>query len=201
MDISKRLRPGRHQLSRDEVQAHQRDRIFTALEAEMSVKGYGDTSVADIVKTAGVSRQTFYELFDSKRDCFIASYERRQGALIDQVVETSSSDTPLVRFAALLGAYLGIMSHQPEISLLYLSGISAAGPTAAAIRVKRQQEFVDGVAAVFGAQTEEDQFACRTLVAAISALVINALVDEDPQAVQNLHGPLVDVAARLLKLE
>jgi TetR/AcrR family transcriptional regulator len=201
MDISKRLRPGRHQLSRDEVQSHQRDRIFTALEAEMSVKGYGDTSVADIVKTAGVSRQTFYELFDSKRDCFIASYERRQGALIDQVVETSSSDSPLAKFAALLGAYLGIMSRQPEISLLYLSGISAAGPTAAAIRVKRQQEFVDGVAAVFDARTEEDLFACRTLVAAISALVINALVDEDPQAVQNLHGPLVDVAARLLKLE
>lgn len=167
----------------------------------MSVNGYGDTSVADIVRSAGVSRQTFYELFDSKRACFIASYERRQGAVIDTIFETTPTEAPLVQFASLLKAYLQVMSRQPEISLLYLSGISAAGPEAAAIRVKKQQEFVQGVAAVFDARTEQDLFACRTLVAAISALVINALVDEDPRAaVQNLHGPLVDVAARLLNV-
>jgi len=200
MSISKRLRPGRHQLSRDEVRTHQRERIFTALEAEMSVNGYGDTSVADIVKSAGVSRQTFYELFDSKRACFIASYERRQGAVLDEIFETNPADAPLERFSSLLKAYLRVMSHRPEISLLYLSGISAAGPEAAAIRVKKQQQFVRGVAAVFDAQSEQDLFACRTLVAAISALVINALVDEDPQALQTLHGPLVDVAARLLNV-
>ncbi|MCV7137168.1 TetR/AcrR family transcriptional regulator [Mycobacterium hodleri] len=200
--MSKRLRPGRHQLSRDEVRSHQRERIFTALEAEMSVNGYGDTSVADIVKSAGVSRQTFYELFDSKRACFIASYERRQGAVIDTIFETTPTEAPLIQFASLLKAYLAVMSRQPEISLLYLSGISAAGPEAAAIRVKKQQEFVQGVAAVFDARTDRDLFACRTLVAAISALVINALVDEDPgAALQNLHGPLVDVAARLLNVD
>ncbi|KAA0092741.1 TetR/AcrR family transcriptional regulator [Mycolicibacterium sp. P1-18] len=201
MDNSKRLRPGRHQLSRDEVQTHQRERIFAALEVEMSVKGYGETSVGDIVKSAGVSRQTFYELFDSKRECFIASYERRQGAVIDQIFTTSTTDAPLVRFAALLKAYLEVMSHRPDISLLYLSGIAAAGPKAAAIRVEKQQQFVDGLAALFDAHTDRDLFACRTLVAAISALVINALVDADPQAVQNLHAPLVDVAARLLNVE
>jgi len=198
MSISKRLRPGRHQLSRDEVRAHQRERIFTALEDEMSVKGYGDTSVADIVKSAGVSRQTFYELFDSKRACFIASYERRQGAVVDTIFETIPTDTPLEQFAALLKAYLGVMARRPEISLLYLSGITAAGPEAAAIRVHKQQQFVDGVAAVFDAHTERELFACRTLVAAISALVTNALVDDAPQAVHDLHAPLVDVAATLL---
>ena len=54
---------------------------------------------------------------------------------------------------------------------------------------------------VFDARTEQQLFACRTLVAAISALVINALVDDDPQALQNLHAPLVRVAARLMDVE
>ena len=201
MSISKRLRPGRHQLSRDEVREHQRERIFAALEAEMSVKGYGDTSVADIVKSAGVSRQTFYELFDSKQACFLASSERRQGAVVGAIFETPLTDTPLVRFASLLGTYLDVMSRKPEIALLYLSGINAAGPEAAVIRVKKQGQFVDGIAMVFDARTERQLFACRTLVAAISALVINALVDDDPQALQNLHAPLVQVAARLMDVE
>ena len=168
----------------------------------MSVSGYGDTSVADIVKTAGVSRQTFYELFESKRSCFIASYERRQAAVLDTIFETTPTDAPLAQFSSLLKAYLKVMSNRPEISLLYLSGISAAGPEAAATRVKKQQDFVQGVAAVFDAQSAQDLFACRTLVAAIAALVINALVDEDPRAaLQDLHGPLVDVAARLLHVD
>ena len=201
MSISKRLRPGRHQLSRDEVRQHQRERIFEALEVEMSTKGYGDTSVADIVKSAGVSRQTFYEQFDSKQACFLASYERRQAAVVGAIFETPLTDNPLVRFASLLGTYLDVMARQPEISLLYLSGINAAGPEAAAIRLKKQGQFVDGIAMVFDARTEQQLFACRTLVAAISALVINALVDDDPQALQNLHAPLVQVAARLMDVE
>lgn len=196
--MSKQLRPGRHKLSRDEVQANQRDRIFMALETEMSAKGYGDTSVADIVRSAGVSRQTFYELFESKRDCFLASYGRRQGAVIDTIFEAYATEPPLARFASLLRAYLEAMGRRPELSLLYLSGITAAGPEAAAIRVRNQQEFADGLAAVFGATTERELFACRTLVAATSAMVVNALVDEDPQALRNLHAPLVEVAARLL---
>ena len=81
------------------------------------------------------------------------------------------------------------------------SGINAAGPEAAAIRLKKQGQFVDGIAMVFDARTEQQLFACRTLVAAISALVINALVDDDSQALQNLHAPLVRVAARLMEVE
>ena len=79
MNNSKRLRPGRHQLSRDEVRSHQRERIFGALEAVMATQGYSSTSVADIIKSAGVSRQTFYELFTSKQDCFLASYAGGRG--------------------------------------------------------------------------------------------------------------------------
>ncbi|HYO03561.1 MAG TPA: hypothetical protein VET27_17490 [Mycobacterium sp.] len=121
MNVSKRLRPGRHQLSRDEVQTHQRERIFLALETEMSAKGYADTSVADVIKSAG----------------------------------------------------------------------------AIAARLALQQQFVDGVAAVFDAQSEQERFGCQVLVAAISTLVTNAL-EEDPRAVLDLYEPLNRVARQLM---
>jgi TetR/AcrR family transcriptional regulator len=59
-----------------------------------------------------------------------------------------------------------------------------------------QQQFVDGVAAIFDAHTEQERFVCQALVAAISTLVTNALLDDDPQAVRKLHQPLIPVAGR-----
>ncbi len=198
---SKQLRPGRQGLSRDEVRTHQRERIYLALEAEMSAKGYTDTSVADIVKGAGVSRQTFYELFASKQDCFLASYARRQGSVVAAIFETVATDSPLERFAALLHTYLSVMAANPSMSRLYLIGVYAAGPEAVTIRLDLQQQFVEGVAAVFDARTDQNRFACRTLVAAISTLVTNALLDDDPQALANLHQPLVAVARQLMAVD
>lgn len=195
---SKRLRPGRQHLSRDEVRSHQRERIFEGLESAMGAKGYGDTSVADIIKIAAVSRQTFYELFTSKQDCFLASYGRRQGAVIEAMLDAPADGPPLRRFGALLRTYLSVMSADPGLSRLYLVGVYTAGPEAMAKRLELQQQFVDGVATIFEARTEQDLFMCRALVASISTMVTNALIEDDPQAVLDLYDPLVEMARRLV---
>ncbi len=164
----------------------------------MSAKGYVDTSVADVLKVAGVSRQTFYQLFDSKQDCFLAAYSQRQGGVIAALLDRASSGSPIDRFTTLLRDYLTVMAAKPGIARLYLVGVYAAGPEAIAKRGEMQRQFVDGVAVIFGATSDEDRFACRALVAAISTLVTSAVVDDDPQAVLDLHGPLVAVARRLM---
>ena len=61
-----RLPRGRHSLSREEVARSQRDRLVRAMADVMAEKGYARTSVADIVRGAGVSRESFYERFGSK---------------------------------------------------------------------------------------------------------------------------------------
>jgi AcrR family transcriptional regulator len=195
---SKRLRPGRQHLSRDEVRSHQRERIFEGLESAMGAKGYGDTSVADIIKIAAVSRQTFYELFTSKQDCFLASYGRRQGAVIEAMLDAPADGPPIRRFGALLRNYLSVMSADPGLSRLYLIGVYTAGPEAMAKRLELQQQFVDGVATIFDAQSDQDLFMCRALVASISTMVTNALIEDDPQAVLDLYDPLVEMAKRLM---
>jgi TetR/AcrR family transcriptional regulator len=196
--ISTQLRPGRQRLSRDEVKDHQRTRILGALETAMSANGYHDTSVADIIKAAGVSRQTFYELFSSKQDCFMAGWARRQQTVIEAVADTSASAAPMERFATLLHAYLTVMANNPALSRLYLLGVYAAGADAMVERLTMQRQFVAVVAHVLDARGDEDRFACRALVSAISTLVTNALVDDDPQALLALYEPLLDVARRLL---
>lgn len=198
MNIPRQLRPGRHQLSREEVATNQRDRILRALESVMSEKGYLDTSVADVIKVAGVSRQTFYEQFSCKRDCFVASFERRQRSLIDWLEMGSTGASPLERFSGMLRNYLTVMSIDPGLSRLYLIGVYAAGPEAIARRFEMQQMFVDAMASVLDVSTEEGRFTCQALVATISTMVTQALGADDPQAVLDLHEPLTRLTERLL---
>jgi AcrR family transcriptional regulator len=67
--------PARSGLSRAEVRANQRHRIFDGLAAALAYHGYEDTKITDIVELSGVSRATFYEHFQGKEPCFAAAYE------------------------------------------------------------------------------------------------------------------------------
>ena len=74
---------GRHGLSREQVEASQRLRLMRAMAEVMAEKGYARTSVADILRRARVSRETFYELFDSKEDCFMSAFEQAYAHILD----------------------------------------------------------------------------------------------------------------------
>ena len=67
--------PGRHPLPKEFIAQHQRARIISALAEETVEKGYRAVTVADIVRRAGIARNTFYENFSSKEDCFLAASE------------------------------------------------------------------------------------------------------------------------------
>lgn len=196
--MAKRLASGRHQLSRDEVAAHQKQRLFTALGAVMGVKGYSATSVDDLIKHAGVSRATFYQHFDSKQDCFMAGYARMQGHVIDAIVRAPTAGTPIQRFGIMLDKYLGFIAVDPPTARLYLVEVYSAGPEAMRRRFELQQEFVSGVAKLIRARSQADRFACTALVAAISMLVTNALTDARPEDIHALKKPILTFAERAL---
>lgn len=62
-----RLPRGRHGLPREAVAESQRGRIQAAMIDVVAARGYADTRVVDVIGAAGVSRKTFYELFDARR--------------------------------------------------------------------------------------------------------------------------------------
>ncbi|HEX3240890.1 MAG TPA: TetR/AcrR family transcriptional regulator [Solirubrobacterales bacterium] len=69
-----RLPRGRHGLPRELVTRSQRERLLAAVVRATAAKGYGATTVADVLEEAGVGRETFYELFDDKRACALAAH-------------------------------------------------------------------------------------------------------------------------------
>lgn len=196
--MAQQLASGRHSLSRDEVAANQKQRLFQALGEVMGTKGYSNTTVEDLIKHAGVSRATFYQHFDPKLDCFMAGYANMQGYVIEAIFEVPATGTPIQRFGFMLRRYLGFLALDPRTSRLYLLEVYAAGPDAMRRRMQLQQEFVDGVAKIFKARSKADRFACQALVASIAMLVTTALVDADSDAILALEKPVLKFAERAL---
>jgi AcrR family transcriptional regulator len=70
----RRLPPGPGR-PRDEVLANQRERLFGAMVASVSERGYRATTVGDLAQISGVSSRTFYDHFADKEACFLATLE------------------------------------------------------------------------------------------------------------------------------
>ena len=68
----RRLHPGAG-TPRAEVARNQRERLFGAIVAVVSEKGYEATTVADVLELSGVSRSAFYEHFANKAECLTAA--------------------------------------------------------------------------------------------------------------------------------
>src|SRR6476619_4082422 len=59
----------------EETARNRRQRLFGAMVAVSSEKGYEATTIGDLAQVAGVSRAAFYELFKDKQECMLAAVE------------------------------------------------------------------------------------------------------------------------------
>ena len=196
-----RLPRGRHGLSREEVEASQRDRMLLALAAAMTEKGYVGTSVADVLKGAGVSRETFYQQFSSKLDCFMSAFDVAGEMLFGRLDQSrdDAGGTPLERFDRAFGAYLDTLAEQPALARVFLVEVYAAGPEALARRAALQERIVDRLAALLDAVTDRERFACQVLAAAVGSMVTGPLVTGDMDALRALRGDVVNLVKRALE--
>ncbi|WP_084959235.1 TetR/AcrR family transcriptional regulator [Thermoactinospora rubra] len=196
------LPSGRHHLTREQVVASQRARMLKAMRESMMERGYVGTSVTDIVRRAGVSRETFYQQFSSKQDCFVQGLDEAM-ELLTSLLEAARDEgadrggDPHERFRALLRLYLHALAAEPALARLFLVEVYAAGPEAMARRTHNQERFADAIAALFDATTDEQRFACLALVAAAAQLVTAKLVAGDVDGLTALEEPLAGLARRL----
>lgn len=209
-DPATRLPRGRHGLGADVVRAQQRERILLACVAEVGRHGYAETPVAAIIRAAGVSRETFYRLFDSRADCFLSALDTAAEILLGvlagsvEAAREAARSSPSAGFATLLAPYLDQLASEPALARLFLVEVYAAGPEAARRRARIQAEFSTALADVLGLAERDDVFAAECLVAAVGArltalLTAGAADDEElGAAIRGLHAPFVSLAGRTL---
>lgn len=195
------LPKGRHGLSREQVQDAQRIRLAVALAEEMVESGYVGTPVAAVLKRAGISRQTFYELYPDKHACFLDALDLVGAVLLADLGDVLASAAPRTRASDAVAAYLDTIGRHRAFARLYLVEVHAAGAEAMGRRAALQDQVVDGLAALLGAARDADRFACRAYVAAVASLVTMPVVTGDGAALAALREPLLrlldDLAASI----
>ncbi len=70
-----KLKPRPNGPGRERVARHQRARLHGATIEAVAARGYAEITVSELAALAGVSRRTFYERFDDREACFLASYD------------------------------------------------------------------------------------------------------------------------------
>lgn len=137
-----RLPRGPHRLSRQEVENHQRERIMVALVATVGSKGYGSTTIGDITSRARVSRDTFYEQFANKEECFVAVYDAITRELLAEIVAVGTSQPTYVDAVRDgIRAYLRFWSEHPDAARVCTIEVMAAGENALAQRERTLGRF------------------------------------------------------------
>ncbi|MFI0369630.1 TetR/AcrR family transcriptional regulator [Actinomadura sp. 1N219] len=196
----RRLPRGRHALSRSEVERVHRDRLCAAMAAAMTEKGYVGTSVEDVLKRARVSRQSFYGLFSSKLDCFMAAFDQATEVLrrrLEGAVEGGGD--PSERFERAFTAYLEALASEPGYARLFLVEVYAAGPEAIQRRSEIQHDLAAALAEMMGATGETARFACQIVVSAVGAMVTPAVAAGDMAALRAVGPPVVEHVRLLLR--
>jgi AcrR family transcriptional regulator len=190
--------PGRQQLSREFITQHQRARIINALAREVSEKGYRAVTVADIVKRAGIARNTFYENFSSKEDCFLAAQKFAMGAALGRVVEAAGEiDNWPYRVEAGLAAFLRFVAEEPALARTCMVDALAAAPTSVRYYEESLQAFVSLFRLgrdVSPHGRELPETLEEALIGGVFWILYQRLLIEEPETIGELLPELVEFA-------
>lgn len=126
------LPAGRHGFSREQIAAHQRERMIAGFAAAVAEVGYNAVTIGHVTRAARVSRRAFYEHFDGKEACFLAAFDivvDHLGGLIRSAADPEP-DWPH-RVVAGLRAALQFFAFEPDLARLCLVESVNAGPAVA----------------------------------------------------------------------
>lgn len=108
----------------------QRERLLEAMLRVAAAKGYEATTVTDVIEVAGVSRETFDQMFSDKSACFLEAYDAVFDVLdahVTSAYEAAAGEPWPERVAAVLTALVELLSIEADIARMAMVEVTAAG--------------------------------------------------------------------------
>ena len=188
-----------HEWALSTSQEH-RSRLLRGMAAAVAAKGYVDTTIADVVREASVSRRTFYEHFHDKAECLIALYEaasRNALRVLRESIDPSYGWQEQVERA--IGAYLQCLATNPILLRTLFIEILGLGLPGLEVRRAMHRELADFLEQLINAGTQQQVSmtpgVAMAVIGGVHELVLQAIedgrVDELPE--------LTATATQLLK--
>lgn len=180
-------------------------RILEGFTAALAEKGYAPTTIADIVAKARVSKRTFYEHFEDKEACLLASYHAAT-TLMQQAMQAAfeaNADRPWPeQVEAVIDAYVTALETSPSLTRTALVEMAAAGPRALEMRravheafARQLRAFVDRAHAAHPEVQPISAPLATAIVGGIDELLL-AQVEKGPQ---HRLADLRETASELLR--
>jgi AcrR family transcriptional regulator len=110
--------------------ATQRERLIKGMVAAASRDGYAGANVSAVIAEAGVSRPTFYDYFEDRDDCFVATALDSHEQLLGLVREAVAREPAERALASAIGATLAFATSQPAEARFLMKETLAGGPRA-----------------------------------------------------------------------
>jgi AcrR family transcriptional regulator len=188
--------PGGSWLGREQVAGIQRARILVAMVDVVTEYGVGNVTVTSIVGRSGVSRRTFYELFDDRDDCFLAAFDDAVARVTERVIPVfKGSGRWRERIRAGLVALLELFDEERGLARLLVVESLAAGPAALARRARVLEGLTsvvdDGRCEGGKAGQEIPVLAGEGVVGAVLAVIHARLISGESRRLVELTGPLM----------
>jgi AcrR family transcriptional regulator/DNA-binding MarR family transcriptional regulator len=166
--------------------------------------GYLGAAIAPVVARAGVSRRTFYELFDGREDCFLAAFDWGVAQLREIVLQAYGSPRSWrdrVRHG--LAALLAFLDSEPELA--HVCVIDALG--AGRLVLERRAQVLDELIAALDQQAPTARGSTAPLLTAEGVIggafsVVHARLLEQHHAgsLDSGPGPLIALHGQLMAL-
>jgi len=187
----------------DAVPTH-RSRLLEGMAQAVSRKGYGETTISDIVAAASVSRRTFYEHFSSKAECLVALYEAASHnalKVLRDAIDPAQDWKTQVESA--LRAYLGCMAGSPVLVRTLFIEILHLGTEGLAARRRVNLELAEFIRVTAnvpgrGYETPVSPQMAMAIVGGINELVLEYIEQDKVAQLEELVKPASELVHAVL---
>ena len=177
-----------------------RSRLLHGMAHAVAARGYGGTTIADIVREASVSRRTFYEHFDGKAECLVALYEAASHNALQVLRGALDPAQPWdAQVEHALSAYFDCLASNPVLMRTLYVEILGLGPAGLASRRRVNDEIAGFMLEVVnGGRGRRQPLSAQmamAIVGAITELVLDCVERDRVPAIRQLVAP----AAQLVR--
>lgn len=191
-----RLPHGPNGMDREDVARHQRARLYGAMIESVSRRGYQRTTVAHVIALAGVSRRAFYEQFDNKEECFLATYDIVVARARKRVLDAWGNERGWAnRLHASCKALLDEVAESPKGPRLVLVDSLGIGPKARERMQLAGLAFERLIGSAFHAAPDGvgfPQLTSRGIVGGIRHVVFTRMLEQRERELYTLTDEVLD---------
>src|ERR1700728_2835228 len=173
----------------------QRRRWLSATVEIAYERGVGALTVATICKRSGLSRKTFYDIFEEREDCLRATFEDAMEQVTRVVREAVSGDLSWrERVRAALQGLLSFFDSEPGVGrLLIVEALGAGHQTLEARKrgIAQIISFIDQGRTETKTGREPPPLTAEATVGAVFSVIHARMLEDDSQPLIELTGPLM----------